>query len=562
MDASTVAKIKQAAEEDANGSWLGAGLGGLLGALGGATPPMIARHEAAKHNKQFYDMVKATPGMGADRLAAAARAGDVGGAGMYAPKDFFFKMLNGGSVAGSGTPISYGYLAGTKGSYHGGLVNLLDEPIEDMKLNRIFAALDEMPKKPLGAIRGMLKDFKKYDASGEKALKNTNALIRAGNAEPIADYFKTDKGRPHILMRPEGKKIQPRDFHKFIRNEGKGHYSSLNGLKAMAKSLFVPKSWAGKPQFNPAACPPGATHCGQLPAKWLQSLGKQPSNVSGKLTLPGHVLTNPNLKPVGVTHKGKMLRQTLEAGKMRGKAGLLAAAAGAVGLGGVSAWMGNKAQSLFGGAGKPKIPEMPFGKTAAFSTLESLRPVSKFAMATREDCKHCGTMHECGDDGKCNTCGKTGGYGWEEKEAMTFQYICRSCSSQTEKSGSMLPRSTRCKCGGIAFGGQARKAVDDGQQVKKEASTLGSFNSMMAGAAPTLSAITGTGGGGLTTSTPKGFAVPGDGAAPNTPAQPAEKLTAPKPAARASTNRTDLGGLDVGHKPMTSGQAAAGVRVV
>ena len=153
-------------------------------------------------------------------------------------------------------------------------------------------------------------------------------------------------------MRPKGRAVKADKLTKHLKGKGRGHYKSLDAAGALFKSLFVPKGPETLNQFKPSACPPGATHCGALPAGWLQALGKQPSNVAAKSTLPGSLITNPNLKIVGIAEKSKMLKQLKHAVKLRSVAGLLAAGTGALGLGALGKYTGRAADSTASAAAK------------------------------------------------------------------------------------------------------------------------------------------------------------------------------------------------------------------
>ena len=175
-------------------------------------------------------------------------------------------------------------------------------------------------------------------------------------------YSNAARQRVTLLMRPENKvvtgggllgQLSPRSrrtsrspltaaqkmyVHRQLGMDLPANYSTPKAAKAFLKSIFLPNMLSGKPDRGMVnrLCPAGSHMCGSLPAKILKGLGLSGRYGRTSGALPGDMLANLNLKPIGIAGvkaKSRALARLVTSAKRRNIAGVLAAL-GAAAVGG------------------------------------------------------------------------------------------------------------------------------------------------------------------------------------------------------------------------------------
>ena len=165
-------------------------------------------------------------------------------------------------------------------------------------------------------------------------------------------YSNEARQRVSLLMRPENRSYSPWKLrgqlqltpaqkmyvHRQLGMDLSANYSMPKAAKAFLKSIFLPNMLSGKPDLGMvnSICPAGSHHCGSLPAKILKGLGLGGRFARTSGALPGDMLANLNLKPIGIAGvkaKSRALARLATSAKRRNIAGVLAAL-GAAAVGG------------------------------------------------------------------------------------------------------------------------------------------------------------------------------------------------------------------------------------
>ena len=162
---------------------------------------------------------------------------------------------------------------------------------------------------------------------------------------PFDHYTTAARKRVTLLMRgaEDLTHAQKLYVYKQLGMDLPAEYSVPKAAKAFLKSIFIPNRLSGKPDLGMVnrLCPAGSHMCGSLPAKILKGLGLSGRYARTSSALPGDMLTNLNLKSVGiagVNAKVRALAHLKTVAKRRNIAGVLAAlGAAAVGGTGVHA---------------------------------------------------------------------------------------------------------------------------------------------------------------------------------------------------------------------------------
>jgi hypothetical protein len=375
---------KSAAE--GNYSTEGAATGGAIG----AAPPLIRLLQYLGYELPgYYRAIESAPELARRRpdgswskstahLNRALRPGDVGIAGWYddfkfdpeVPTDYILGAgagYAGGGPAVHGISIAHHAQRGpNKGKpvlLHGGMYTPTTvysdahAEFEGLKTRwERFKADLASPKTRWSAIQRALRregrikrevtGLKNYAhrflnyATGKARLLNQSALETP--AKHVGKYTKYD--RPWMFLRPKDdlSPLQQKVMKSQILKDAPVPYDFAGASTAALKSVFVPRmDWFTSKDTQLKSLPRCESgHCGSVPARMLQSIGLSPAAKSTN-QLPGELLLNPNLKPVGVFRKDQMLKSLRGAAIGRTLFGL--GAAGLTGLAGaVPGWVAGR----------------------------------------------------------------------------------------------------------------------------------------------------------------------------------------------------------------------------
>lgn len=145
-------------------------------------------------------------------------------------------------------------------------------------------------------------------------------------------YSNAARQRVSLLMRSKTPltAAQKMYAHRQLGMDLSANYSVPKAAKAFLKSIFLPNRLSGKPDLEMVnkLCPAGSAHCGSIPAKILKGLGLSGRYARTSGALPGDMLANLNLKPIGIAGvkaKSRALARLATSAKRRNIAGVLAA---------------------------------------------------------------------------------------------------------------------------------------------------------------------------------------------------------------------------------------------
>lgn len=331
--------------------------GAATGAAVGASPPLIRLlqylgYELPSYHRTIRDapeLAKKLPdgswSKSTSHLNDILRPGDTGIAGWYddfkydkdIPTDY---ILGAGAGYSGGSPGIHGISIGpeaTRGAnkgkptlLHGGMYTPMpvygetQAELEGWKKRWAMFSKDfKNPKtrwaafnrainrnskinKEVNGLKAYARRFLNY-ASGKERLLNQSALETPGTH--VQKYTKYD--RPWLFMRPKAEftPAQASAMRRQVLRDAPVPYDFTGAAGSALKSIFVPRTdW-----FTPSATHVGTLpkcesgHCGSIPARMLQATGLAPRAASTN-QLPGEMLLNTNLKPLGVFRKDKMLQ--------------------------------------------------------------------------------------------------------------------------------------------------------------------------------------------------------------------------------------------------------------
>ena len=145
-----------------------------------------------------------------------------------------------------------------------------------------------------------------------KASRGNAVNAVTGKARRATDHYSSEAlKRITLLMRPkvpltEAQKIF---MHRQLGMDLSASYSTPKAAKAFLSSIFLPKfDGPATSGLNAKLCRSGSAMCGSQPAKILKALGLTGRFSRVDSALPGNILENLNLKPVGIAGTNAKVR--------------------------------------------------------------------------------------------------------------------------------------------------------------------------------------------------------------------------------------------------------------